>query len=214
MNKKALVLFTAFLFALLLAACSDKDGSPKAHAEQQGKSDAVSQDGQQLSAQKQKSYQIIFDKFEKSPTVDYNFKEVELLTACLKGINAQIRFGQEFTHSATASADGWAMSLKMTGQYGETKYRDGVIPALKGQMEFSAENSDPQSFTVYKFSGPFVLPFETLRPVYPEHESIRIGQSEVVGERAAYLEYFEHGEFTRELKPPEEFLFTVNVTEN
>jgi hypothetical protein len=97
----------------------------------------------------------------------------------------------------------------MTGQYGETKYRDGTIPALKGQMEFSAENSDPRSFTTYKFSGPFVLPFETLRPTDPNHESIRIGQSEVVGEREAYLKYFEHGEFARELKLPENFLFTV-----
>lgn len=49
----------------------------------------------------------------------------------------------------------------------------------------------------------------TLRPTDSNHESIRIGQSEVVGERAAYLKYFEHGEFARELKSPENFLFTV-----
>jgi len=214
MNKKALVLFAAFLFALLLAACSDKDGSPKAGAEGQGKSDTVSQDGQQQSSQKQKSYQIVFDKFEKSPTFDYRFNEVELLTACLKGINAQIQPGQEFSHSATASEGSWSMSLKMTGQYGETKYRDGVIPALKGLIEFSAENSDPRSYTTYKFSGPFVLPFETLRPVYPEHEIIRIGQSEVVGEREAYIKYFEYGEFKKELKPPENYLFMVKASEN
>lgn len=212
MKKKVLVLFVAFAVALLLAACSDKNSSLKADAEQQEKNNAVSQNDQQQSSQKQKGYRVVFDKFEKNPTVDYNFKEVELLTACLKGINTQVRSGQEFSHSATASADSWSMSLKMTGQYGETKYRDGMIPALKGQMEFSAESSDPRSFTTYKFSGPFVIPFETIRPD-PNHESIRIGQSEVVGEREARIEYFEHGESTRKLTPPENFLFTVEASQ-
>jgi hypothetical protein len=38
---------------LLLAACGNKDGFPKADAEQQGKDNTESQDGQQQSSQKQ-----------------------------------------------------------------------------------------------------------------------------------------------------------------
>ncbi|HBR08678.1 MAG TPA: hypothetical protein DD735_07270 [Clostridiales bacterium] len=214
MNRRACVLLTVFLLIGSLSACGDKASSSKAGAKRQEKSYAISQNEQQQSSQKQKSYQIIFDKFEKSPTFDYNSKEVELLTACFEGINIQIKPGQEFSHSATASADIWSMSLKMTGQYGETTYRDGVISALKGQMEFSAENSDPRSFITYKFSGPFVLPFETLRPTDPDHESIRIGQADVVGERESYLEYYESGNFNKSLKPPEDFLFTVDAVED
>lgn len=213
MIKKAFMLLIVFMLMLFLAACSDKGGSQKSGAEQQEKSNTASQAGQQKSAKGSKGYQIKFSKFVKRPSFDYNFKEAELLAACLKEINAEVRPGQEFSHSATASVDSWSMSLKMTGQYGETKYRDGMIPALKGQMEFSAKNSDSRSYTTYKFSGPFVLPFATLRPTDPDHETIRIGQAEVVGEREKYLQYYEHGKFDKEMKPPEDFLFTAQAIE-
>ncbi len=213
MTKKAFILLIALLM-LFLVACRDKSGFSETDAEQQGKSNTASQSEQQQQSSKEpQGYQIKFSKFVKSPTFDYHFKEAELLTACLKGINAEIRPGQEFSHSSSASEGSWSMSLKMTGQYGETKYRDGVIPALKGQMEFSGESNDPRSGISYKFSGPFVLPFATLRPVDPDHETIRIGQADVVGEREKYLEYYEYGEFEEKIKPPEEFLFIVNALE-
>lgn len=213
MRKKALVIMAVILM-LLLTGCGDNGASKKSGADPQGDSNAAAQAeaGQEKQAGKSaKGYHIKFSKYVKHPTVDFNYKEVELLTACLAGINADIRPGQEFTHSASASAGDWSMSLKMTGKYGETKYRDGVIPALKGQMEFTGKSSKP--WMVYKFSGPFVLPFATLRPLYPDHETITIGQAEVVGGRESYLEYYEYEEFKKKVGPPEAFLFTVTVLE-
>lgn len=153
------------------------------------------------------SYHIKFSKYYKIPTIDFHKQEVALLTGLFSGIDAEITPGQEFTYSASASAEGWSATLEMTGVLGETNYRDGVIPALKGTMEFAATHSDGQS--KYEFSGPFVLPFATLRPMDPDHETLKIGYQDVVGERSAKIKYYLGGELDGENPPPEDFRFTV-----
>jgi hypothetical protein len=208
--KKSLSVFMMALFlALTLAACGDDGESGKSGADlltgQKNGSTSVAEE--KLGGKGAQSYQIKFGKYFKQPTFDYYFQEVELLTECLKGINAEIRPGQEFSYTSSASVEGWSMSLKMTGQLGETTYRDGMIPALKGQMEFSASHSDGRSSM--KFSGPFVLPFATLRPLDPDYETLRIGYEDVVGEKKARITYYYDNILDKEYDPPEAFWFTV-----
>lgn len=207
--KKIFTLMTVLMLVFSLVGCGGGDSPQKSGADLLEESNEGAQGAEQATQGDKdvKGYHIKFGKYYKMPTIDYYKQEVALLTALFSGIDADILPDGEFVHSASASAEGWSATLSMAGTLGETNYRDGVIPALTGTMEFAAEHSDGRSR--YEFSGPFVLPFATLRPLDPDYETMEIGFKDVMGDREAKIQYYFDGALDRENSPPEDFWFMV-----
>ncbi|KJS21675.1 MAG: hypothetical protein VR72_09260 [Clostridiaceae bacterium BRH_c20a] len=160
----------------------------------------------------EKSYHIKFSEYYKYPTVDYHLSEVEMLTEFLKGIDAEIRPGQEFTYSSQATIDNISGVLSMKGQITKDEYRGEMVPVLAGSMEFSVKVSakDPYHILYYDFSGPFKMFFETIQVPGQEGERLQIGYELGRGAPDGKIKYYHYNkELWQESKAPEAYLFTV-----